>query len=935
VSLLSLVTYDRDKLANLRFTGPSGGGSGITAGLTGGRLVVSAPLSTPKGTTTSFTVVVPDNLHQSATATFPVTVVGSTKPLAALDPKFVDTHAGVAVQSNVLAGAANPFGVDKPLTLASVRHGAGYSATYSAGGIITVTPSTGTHGTINVPFVVADASGDPDRTVTGSLTVTVTERPDAPGVPRMLQSGNKIATIQWTVPADNGSPIDHYTVRANGFSQQCSTSPCELHGLTNNVQYHFTVTAHNQVGESMSSAASATVRPDTSPAAPAAPTLKFGDGQLAAGWNQPVNTGSPINGYLVQISPAPASGSSTVHTSGASHTFTGLENGTQYTVKVRAVNAAADPEDWSPTTSEVPAAKPDAPASVSVSSAAQSGTNDRIDISWPAPQDHGDPPAFTVRWTADTGESGSIDVPTGRLKATIASVKLGAKYTVSVTATNKAGSSAATTAAPISPYTAPGQVTNLSATATGTDKRVVLHWDAPADNGRPIQTYFYNDGANGWRDTGSTGTSFKPPALTNGTRYYFRVHACSLGDGKSVNCGPDSTAAPATPYAPPAAPQNLTADADAAAGALTLAWQPGAGNGRPIAGYQYAIAGSGNWVDAGNRTSVTVAGNNGTPYSYLVRAHNAEKAGTDGAASNEVTATPYDAPAAPTALVVKQDGNDNEVSFSWTDGAANGRPLTGYQYSTDNAATWAAVGKGGKTTTQSSGALLINGTSYTFVARELTGAPARNTSAPSNSSTAQPYGPIGQPSVKASRSGNTVKFSWSVPKGGNGRAISSKTMTIDGRAVDVNAGSWSKDEGYSKTVRGTAQLCVSGPRDCKSATDSITTPAPPPPPPKNPAITKIYGGAPTTHFPQCYIRCHLIKFNYTDLKGGSYNAKIYYDGSASYTSNVNISLSAGSHSFQFSNEYAGDHARGDHYAIRILLTGPETVNSKFQTYVNQ
>ncbi|MDQ6657905.1 MAG: cadherin-like domain-containing protein, partial [Actinomycetota bacterium] len=42
VSLLSLVTYDRDKLANLRFTGPSGGGSGITAGLTGGRLVVSA-----------------------------------------------------------------------------------------------------------------------------------------------------------------------------------------------------------------------------------------------------------------------------------------------------------------------------------------------------------------------------------------------------------------------------------------------------------------------------------------------------------------------------------------------------------------------------------------------------------------------------------------------------------------------------------------------------------------------------------------------------------------------------------------------------------------------------------------------------------------------------------------------------------------------------
>lgn len=847
VSLMSLVTYDKDKLANLKFSGPSGGGSGITASLSGGRLVVGAPVSTPKGTTTSFTVTVTDNLNQSATATFPVTVVGSTKPLAALDPKSVDTNAGVAVQSNVLAGASNPFGANKPLTVASVQHGTGYSATFSSSGTITVTPSAGTHGTINVPFVVADASGDPGRRVTGSLTVTVKDKPDAPGVPRMLQSGDKTATIQWTIPADNGSPIDHYTVQASGFSQQCSSSPCALHGLTNNVQYHFTVTAHNQVGDSTSSAPSAPVRPDTSPGAPAAPTLKFGDRQLAASWNKPANTGSPITGYLVQISPAPASGPSAVQTAALGHTFTGLENGTQYTVKVQALNAAANPGDWSPASSEIPAAKPDAPASVSVSSAAQSGSNDRIDISWPAPDGHGDAPKFTLKWTADTGGSGSIDVPAGKLNATIASVKLGAKYTISVTATNKAGTSAPTGAAPISPYTAPGQVTNLSSVATGTDNQVTLRWNAPADNGRPIQTYFYNDGVHGWKNTGSTGTTFNPPALTNGTKYSFEVHACSLGDNKSVNCGQDSAAAPATPYAPPAAPQNLTADADIAAGQLTLAWQPAAGNGRAIAGYQYAIAGSGTWVDAGNKTSVTVLGTNGTASTYVVRAYNAEKVGTDSVDSNQATATPYDTPAAPTALVVNPDGANNEVTFSWTDGAANGRPLTGYQYSTDNGGTWTAVAKGGKTTTQSSGATLANGTTYTFVVREITGAPARNTSAGSNSNNAQPYGPIGSPTIKASRSGNTAKFTWSFPSSGNGRPVSAQTVTINGTAVNAGAGSWSKDVGYSKTEKGVIQFCVSGPTQCTAASDSVTTPQPPPPPPPpaNPVGTVGRLGAPT------------------------------------------------------------------------------------------
>lgn len=97
----------------------------------------------------------------------------------------------------------------------------------------------------------------------------------------------------------------------------------------------------------------------------------------------------------------------------------------------------------------------------------------------------------------------------------------------------------------------------------------------------------------------------------------------------------------------------------------------------------------------------------------------------------------------------------------------------------------------------------------------------------------------------------------------------------------------------------------------------------------------MYGGAPTSHPPECYIRCHLIKFDYTNLKGGSYSAEIFYDGQSTPTSSVrNVSLNRDG-TYQFSGQYAGDHAPGNYYRMRILLTGPETVDSGFKTYVNE
>ena len=75
----------------------------------------------------------------------------------------------------------------------------------------------------------------------------------------------------------------------------------------------------------------------TVPGAPVV-TATAGNGSIAAAWTAPQNGGSAITGYKVSVD----GGASWTAASGTSHTFTGLTNGTAYTVWVVAVNMAGD-----------------------------------------------------------------------------------------------------------------------------------------------------------------------------------------------------------------------------------------------------------------------------------------------------------------------------------------------------------------------------------------------------------------------------------------------------------------------------------------------------------------------------------------------------------------------------------------------------------------
>jgi titin len=117
--------------------------------------------------------------------------------------------------------------------------------------------------------------------------------------------------------------------------------------------YNFTITASNGRLPNATQAFTLTVTAATTvPAAPGNFNASPGDSQVALTWTAPSDGGSPITRYEVSSN----NGSSWVTaSSNSNHTFTGLNNGTSYTFKVRAVNAIGNGAEATTTATPVAA----------------------------------------------------------------------------------------------------------------------------------------------------------------------------------------------------------------------------------------------------------------------------------------------------------------------------------------------------------------------------------------------------------------------------------------------------------------------------------------------------------------------------------------------------------------------------------------------------
>ncbi len=203
------------------------------------------------------------------------------------------------------------------------------------------------------------ASTFDDVTVVGPVPNPVA--PDAPII-GTATAADGAAIVTFSAPVDNGnSPITSYTVTSTPGSVTATgaSSPITITGLTNGVEYTFTVTATNIAGTSVASSASNAVTPVVPPAPGQvlALTAQGVNQQALLNWDASV-TGGAANDYIVEYKP---SASDTWQTfADGTNTLTKvivdeLENDLSYDFRVSAVNNAGTGQA-SDTASATPAA---------------------------------------------------------------------------------------------------------------------------------------------------------------------------------------------------------------------------------------------------------------------------------------------------------------------------------------------------------------------------------------------------------------------------------------------------------------------------------------------------------------------------------------------------------------------------------------------------
>jgi hypothetical protein len=404
---------------------------------------------------------------------------------------------------------------------------------------------------------------------------------------------------------------------------------------------------------------------DSNVTAPSAPTNLSAvprDGQIELSWAAPESDGgSPITRYEAAINSTPW-----IEPDGAfSHTFAGLQNGVEYTFRVRAVNVKGGGAE---TVIKGIPAKPTTPGKP-VGFTALPGDR-QVLLSWGTPKSDGGS-AITGYEVSSNGGATWIDAG-NVLSYTFESLVNGMEYTFKVRAVNANGSGSEESAAakPGVP-TVPGKPLNLAAEPG--DGTVALEWFPPeSDGGSEITGYEAAVGDSPWT-TVSAALSHTFTGLSNGTEYTFKVRAINekgSGPESSITATPGSASA-----ATPGAPGSLTAASGD--GHIVLGWAaPEVTGGSEITGYEVSIGSD--WTGASGRRSHTFTGlTNGTEYTLRVRALN--DAGSGPAAS--ITAAPGsraggnpDAPAATpevetTPVQPVRDGVEAADDVRWIDAA--------------------------------------------------------------------------------------------------------------------------------------------------------------------------------------------------------------------------------------------------------------------------
>lgn len=363
LDLLRLTNYPYpDDLEELEYSVLGTPPAGFEYALNGTTLTLRAEEDTPKGAVATLTLGVRDDLSEGQAGRIQLRVVQSTRPTVQPAQDTAVARRGESTTVDVLANdqATNPF-PGEPLTVVAIRGleggsvppGVSIQPSADRSRISVSVSQAAAPGDVTLQYQVADATGDPDRYVWGTIVVSVQDRPDPIQNLGPSGFGDQSITMRWNAGAFNNSPITGYRVISSQGGQVVNTTACtgttctistDGNGPANAVTV--TVIATNAIGDSDPVTLSSPVWSDIIPPAPGGLSAAPLDRGLRLSWNE-VSTpagGSAVDRYHVAVGPYTADVSPSVCSGGVCTWDTiglgPLDNGVAVSFTVSARNGA-------------------------------------------------------------------------------------------------------------------------------------------------------------------------------------------------------------------------------------------------------------------------------------------------------------------------------------------------------------------------------------------------------------------------------------------------------------------------------------------------------------------------------------------------------------------------------------------------------------------
>ena len=378
-----------------------------------------------------------------------------------------------------------------------------------------------------IRVIATNAAGNSVSSDTYSITPSTI--PDAPTI-TSVTAGNGVATVYYTNGSSNGSPItmQKYSLNGGSYIDVSAETPIVLSGLTNGTPYSVAIQSVNSDGTSASSKSMVFVPRDV-PSKPTIVNITSLTNQATVYVQPGNNNGSAITSYSYSIN----NGSTFVSTGNANNSFTitGLTNGTTYSIKVIATNAAGN-SVVSDTENTTPYGFPSPPKNIFVS--AISGG---LSVSFTDGSNNGAPILYYL-YSLNGGEYLPIQKSSdGTIR--ILDLTNGVNYSVKLRAVNQAGASmiitSVTGTSSAVPFDRPISPTILKITPG--NGCAYVHFSEIVSNGAPIQQFYYS--LNGLPivelDASGLSSPLTIPGLTNKLTYNIAIASRNSGGVSSIS----------------------------------------------------------------------------------------------------------------------------------------------------------------------------------------------------------------------------------------------------------------------------------------------------------------------------------------------------------------------------------------------------------------